>query len=552
MSFNRIVHGFVLLLLLSASLYGLARIQGGMNDIRREVQLTEDAPLENVDPVAAFVQVALGSFRGLLADYLFLRGSAMQEKGNYFELVQVASLLVKLQPDFTGAHAYLGWNMAYNVSVIFSSPKDRWRWVQRGLELLRDEALVYHPGDPKLYKELGWIYQHKIGQNLDDAHYYYKSQLAMQIIRILGNHRRFDWARLAATPKDQAALDVELGEASQQFYDILAKHDTTYARLDLEFRNVAGFPEALEPELEKAGLTEMLDFHFRARWLLDEAKLDPVWINQLIEQHGYLDFRLPEAHSLYWASQGQARADGGKDVDCGRMIFQSLKNAFIYGRLLYLDRGNFPFVAPNLEIADSVKQQYLEKIEQFPDNVGHKAGYENFLKDAVVLFYTGGQRERAEEFLKTLRSDHPTNIAYKAPIDLYALKELEQDITDKSLKQVTGMITQLLYQACAAAALDDHEHAVAIEHIARRVYNIYHKQLDRPRLRGRKGIQISFEEVKTEILKRCMASLPEDMAANLSPPADDSKIDLEDLKPGKRSKDLLETGTGGELPVQKH
>ena len=132
--------------------------------LRVEEELTDTTVLKNAPPVVAFVSVALGGFRGLLADILFLRLQAMQEAENYFEMVQLSDCVVKLQPRMTGATAFLAWNMSYNISVTFTDCDDRWRWVQRGIELIRDDALVYNPGDPELYRELGWMYQHKLGQ----------------------------------------------------------------------------------------------------------------------------------------------------------------------------------------------------------------------------------------------------------------------------------------------------------------------------------------------------------------------------------------------------
>ena len=111
---------------------------------------------------------------------------------------------MKLQPKSTATAAYLAWNMAYNISVTYSSPADRWRWVNKGIDLYH-EALLYNPNDPVLYKELGWIYQHKLGNILDDAQRYYKYQMALRMITILGKHYP-DWKELAEAPATEAGL----------------------------------------------------------------------------------------------------------------------------------------------------------------------------------------------------------------------------------------------------------------------------------------------------------------------------------------------------------
>jgi hypothetical protein len=60
---------------------------------------------------------------------------------------------------------------------MMNRPEDRLRWVLNGISLLRDEALRFNPRDAKLYRELAWMYQHKIGENLDTAHAHYKAFL---------------------------------------------------------------------------------------------------------------------------------------------------------------------------------------------------------------------------------------------------------------------------------------------------------------------------------------------------------------------------------------
>jgi len=115
--------------LIICCLFGSYGIQNRMNEIRINEKLTDTDLAENAPPIVAFTTVALGSFRGLVADMLWLYSGRMKDQGNYFEMYQLASWMVKLQPRFTGATSYLAWNMAYNVSVTFAGNEDRWRWV---------------------------------------------------------------------------------------------------------------------------------------------------------------------------------------------------------------------------------------------------------------------------------------------------------------------------------------------------------------------------------------------------------------------------------------
>src|SRR5436189_3735438 len=161
----------ILLALLAIVLLGaVSRVQQSLNRDREELGLTRVAPLENAPPVLAFTTVALGGFRGLIANALWIRANDLQEEDKYFEMVQLADWITTLQPHFTTVWVHQAWNMAYNISIKFNDMSDRWLWVLRGIELLRDQGLVYNPKEPLIYRELAWFYQHKMGQNLDDGH----------------------------------------------------------------------------------------------------------------------------------------------------------------------------------------------------------------------------------------------------------------------------------------------------------------------------------------------------------------------------------------------
>ena len=76
--------------------------------------------------------------------------------------------------------------MAYNISVATHTDQERWYWVSRGVDILRDKGLRYNPDSVALYRQLSWTYSHKIGQETDDAHRFYKLSLALEWQELLG------------------------------------------------------------------------------------------------------------------------------------------------------------------------------------------------------------------------------------------------------------------------------------------------------------------------------------------------------------------------------
>src|SRR5438876_2767776 len=177
----------VLLLALAAALLtGVSQVQLALNRDRDRLGLTRVAPLENAPPVLAFTTVALGGFRGLIVNALWIRASEMQDEDKFFEMAQLADWITKLEPHFVQVWLNQAWNMAYNISVKFKDFPDRWRWVQRGIALLRDDGLRFNPNEVLIYRELAWFFQHKMGQNLDDANMYYKQKWADEMATVFG------------------------------------------------------------------------------------------------------------------------------------------------------------------------------------------------------------------------------------------------------------------------------------------------------------------------------------------------------------------------------
>jgi hypothetical protein len=555
---ERLRNAAIVSLVIVLSITGIAFVQDEMVEVRDEHHLTEVGALDGdeVSPVVAFTTLALGGFRGLLADILFLRSQSMHESGNYFELVQLADWLVKLQPRFTGATAYLAWNMAYNVSVTFNAPEDRWRWVQRGIELIRDEALNYSDDDPVLFHELGWIYQHKVGHILDDANWYYKRQLAMQIIHVTGQTGRIDWRAFADAPNTKEELYASLSQKQVEALDaILESRQMTMAQLEEGFRSIGNFPEfEMIDELAEAELLEPMNLYLRSRWLRQGYRLEPEFIAPIIDDYGYLDFRMPEAHAIYWAKRGLAASHGGVNVKCDRMVNQSMMNAFKSGTIIYLPEEGPAFEGPNLDIVDAVRDQYLYTMREHQDNNSFRSGWENFMKDAVVMLYAGGRVAKANEYLQRLRSDFPSKRDYRVDIHTFAKKELKQDVEDKSLKQTRAILVQTIITSYMHAAAGNMEAAYYQMEIAIYVHRVYNAEKTSARQMNRTGLpplEILQAGILTDLLNPEMSPLSENARATLLvalglPPG------TTQVQPTNISGNMLESRETEDLPLQNN
>lgn len=303
-------------------------------DARRTHGLNAAEPLENAPPFLAFATVALGGFRGIVADILWLRVSHLQERDAFAEIVQLSSLITRLQPRFADVWAYHAWNMAYNVSFAYPRAEDRWRWVQHGIELLRDDGIRFNPRSTALYLELSWLYQHKVAGTSDRFAPYYREQLAATYGDLLGDS-------IAA---QAAALT--------------------------------------QPDV--------------ARTLRGEHRLDTEIMRSLHHHYGGIDWRAPEAHALYWATFAQRHADGDELFRAHRAVFRAVMSIMQQGRVLLSPGGEVYAMAPNLAVTERLLQMHRDNLRvRGARDEAHF--YHAFLEEAARVYFISGHFDRARQ-----------------------------------------------------------------------------------------------------------------------------------------------------------
>jgi hypothetical protein len=65
-------------------LFGSSQVQKSLNRDREQLGLTRTDALDNAPPMLAFTTVALGGFRGLISNYLWIRANDLQLDDKYF------------------------------------------------------------------------------------------------------------------------------------------------------------------------------------------------------------------------------------------------------------------------------------------------------------------------------------------------------------------------------------------------------------------------------------------------------------------------------------
>lgn len=451
----------VLVLLAIGLLAGVSRVQDAMNQDRDRLGLTRVEPLDNAPPVLAFTTVALGGFRGLISNILWIRANQLQEDDKYFEMAQLADWITKLEPHFVQVWLVQSWNMAYNISVKFKDFGDRWRWVQQGIELLRDYGLRYNPNETLIYRELAWFFQHKLGANLDDANMYYKYQWMEDMSKVFGNKK---------------------------------------------------------PDLDELIHPQTPDQKARAALLRDQYKMDPEFMKKVDQEYGPLEWRLPEASAIYWAALGLEKAKENPTkikpddlITLRRVIYQSMQLSFQRGRLL-----DNPFVkpfdfGPNLDIIPKVSAAYEEAAKEDVKNRDHiLRAHRNFLRDAVYFLYVNNRVSDAAYWWKYLAAKYPNKSVLensadafpsKLTLDQYAVARVQEDVGETSRDRVKAIIEGLLANAYVSLASGQDDRAAGYRMLAGKVRDTY---ASRTTVRSEAIGLPSIEVTKREILDRLL------------------------------------------------
>jgi hypothetical protein len=146
-------------------LFGLAAlalalvVQRHVEQRRVETNLVWTDPENKQALEAGFM--ALGGFRGVLADVLWVRAISQQDAGRYYELKMICEMIQRLQPTFTKIHSFQAHNMAYNLAANAGSCDDKWYWIHSGMEVL-EKGLERNRHYYGIWFDLGFFYMDRL------------------------------------------------------------------------------------------------------------------------------------------------------------------------------------------------------------------------------------------------------------------------------------------------------------------------------------------------------------------------------------------------------
>lgn len=520
----------VFCLILSGVLLTAASMRmDSIHSAREDMGLVANTSLENAPPSLAFATVAMGAFRGLIVDILWMRADTLKQEGKFFDAKQLAEWITTLQPRFAAVWDFHAWNMAYNISVAIpnTQPEERWRWVQNGYELLRDRAIEINPRSIQLYRSLAWIFQHKIGGVSDDAHRYYKRELALSIRSVLGeNPSNAYFQSLAQQPQTLEELFSD-DSVSLPFLKELQKSDEIFLDNDKLIENYLSLREM--PARFKKESFEVVDYFrgtpaletfdlFAKAWQLRNVwKFDIDFMAELNQTYGPvsiedpndrlpLNWEHPATHAMYWGAIGLKKAGRPEqyridEKNTDRIVFHSLQMLYRSGKVVLYDvPGEKPTIysIPDLRMfksCDEFWKKIINKYESFeggnPKAV--KGGHKNFLENAVMLFYQAGHERYAQQIYRRLQTEHlydPSGFKrteYLVPMVSFLRSRLKDELQGVGIQDAIEFIVAVLKKSYFYYAIHEDDDAAGQENMAQEIYDIYQKDMgvDEP---GRMGL----------------------------------------------------------------
>jgi len=127
--------------------------------------------------------------------------------------------MTKLQPNFYSVWDFQAHNLSYNISVEFDDYHDRYAWVMKGIEFLR-QGISYNTREPRLLGRMGWFLGNKIGRADERVQY-------RRLFKADDDFHQRDRAGRALADRDNWLVGREKYVEGQQLVDAGAPLRTT-------------------------------------------------------------------------------------------------------------------------------------------------------------------------------------------------------------------------------------------------------------------------------------------------------------------------------------
>jgi hypothetical protein len=135
---------------------------GKLAQLRRTFGLSQ-ANLGEIDPTSETMRLATLGLKNVAVTLLWDRVNHYKKVEDWTNLSAALEQMTMLQPNFYPVWDFQAHNLSYNISVEFDDYHDRYAWVMKGIEFLR-QGIAYNQQEPRLLGQMGWFIGQKIGK----------------------------------------------------------------------------------------------------------------------------------------------------------------------------------------------------------------------------------------------------------------------------------------------------------------------------------------------------------------------------------------------------
>ena len=237
---------------------------GKLAQLRKQFGLSQ-ANLGEIDPSSETIRLATLGLKNVAVCFLWDRANHYKKVEDWTNLSAALEQMTKLQPNFYSVWDFQAHNLSYNISVEFDDYHDRYAWVMKGIEFLR-QGIGYNQYEPRLLGRMGWFIGHKIGRADEKLQY-------RRLFKDDDDFHQHDRPGRTLPERDNWLVGNEKYHAGQQLADSGAQLKTTELIFHSEpMMTMINYARALEDDgvfgaaaragWEKAG-KEMRDFATR-------------------------------------------------------------------------------------------------------------------------------------------------------------------------------------------------------------------------------------------------------------------------------------------------
>ncbi len=415
----------------------------------------------------AITSFALGPLRGVVVNALWWRAIRQQDAGEHFDALQLTHWIAQLQPTFASVWAFLGWNMSYNIAHDFADETDRWKWIDRAISLLRDDGLRFNPDNRIIRHELARIFFDRIGGSIDPGTEYFKNQWAFRMMRYFDEGTTAELERLAKAPESLEALkaipDVQryVGAGRANGIDVFD--------FETEPPTPAGVDVGVDPKGRAASARVIYDFHRRQR-IETDLKLNIDRMLFIDSQYGPLDWRLHQAHAIYWSAEKTFDEFVATGVDYSQLVRQSMIQSFYAGRLFHDPIKDVITRTNNLEIIGRI-HDYLEYLLENHYSYSIDMSHKRFLERAVAVLYSYNRSEDAFTLFEHYRDHYlkDKSMTYER----FVVRSLEASLAPEVGQAGQSVVEVAIYQSFYWLNIGEYDRANGFLDLAKLMWKIH-------------------------------------------------------------------------------